>query len=190
MKKVTLLLFGLGLLLSTSSFAQNLKFGQLNMQELIALMPERDSAIVKLEKYGAELDETLQGMQTEFNTKLQTYNQKSATWTAAVLEAKTKELQEMRQRLEQFQVNAQNEYGQMQQELFAPVFKKANEAIEKLGKENGFTYIFDLSAGTVIFHSESTVDVLPLAKKALGIPASKTTPYVPASAQQQNGAQN
>ena len=51
MKKVTLLLFGLGLLLSTSSFAQNLKFGQLNMQELIALMPERDSAIVKLEKY-------------------------------------------------------------------------------------------------------------------------------------------
>ena len=50
--------------------------------------------------------------------------------------------------------------------------------------------IFDISAGTVIFHSESTVDVLPLAKKALGIPASKTTPYVPASAQQQNGAQN
>lgn len=184
MKKVTLLLFGLGLLLSTMASAQNLKFGQLNMQELIALMPERDSAIVKLEKYGAELDETLQGMQTEFNTKLQTYNQKSATWTAAVLEAKTKELQEMRQRLEQFQVNAQSEYGQMQQGLFAPVFKKANEAVEKLGKENGFTYIFDLSVGSVIFHSDATVDVLPLAKKALGIPASKTTPYVPASAQQ------
>lgn len=77
----------------------------------------------------------------------------------------------------------------MQQELFAPVFKKANEAIDKLGKENGFTYIFDLSAGTVIFHSDATVDVLPLAKKALGIPASKTTPFVPASAQQAAAAQ-
>ncbi len=189
MKKVTFFLMGVGLLLSVQSFAQNLKFGQLNMQELIALMPERDSAIVKLEKYGAELDETMQGMQTEFNTKLQTYNQKSATWTAAVLEAKTKELQEMRQRLEQFQVNAQNEYGQMQQELFAPVFKKANEAIDKLAKENGFTYIFDLSAGSILYHSDATVDVLPLAKRALGIPASKTTPYVPASAQQ-TAAQN
>ena len=139
-------------------------------------MPERDSAVIKLENYAKELDETMQGMQQEFNTKYQTYQQKSATWTAAILEAKTKELQEMQDRLQMFQQNAQQEMGQLQQTLYAPVFDKANKAIEKIGADGGFTYIIDLSAGAVIFKGASSIDLLPMAKEELGIPASKTTP--------------
>lgn len=146
-------------------------------------MPERDSAVVKLEKYSKDLEETMQGLQTEFQTKYQTYNQKNATWTAAVLEAKTKELQDMEQRIQQFQHNAQQEYTQMQQVLLAPVIKKANEAVEKIGKDNGFLYIYDLSVGSIIYKSELSVDVLPLAKKALNIPADKKLPSAPAAAQ-------
>ena len=98
-------------------------------------MPDRDSAAVKLEKYSADLNETMEAMQVEFNTKLNTYQQKQATWTAAVLEAKQKELQEIQARFEQFQQSAGQEYQQMQNLLLAPVFKKANDAIQKIGKE-------------------------------------------------------
>lgn len=176
MKNVTKILALVMVLFSTQAFAQDLKFGHINVQELIALTPERDSAVVKMENYGKELDETLQGMQQEFQTRYQTYNQKSATWTAAVLEAKTKELQDLQARIQEFQQNAQNEFQQMQQELMTPIIKKASEAIEQVGKENGFIYIFDLSAGGVAFKSDKSVDVLPLAKKVLGIPAEKTVP--------------
>lgn len=179
MKNVTKILALALVFFSTQSFAQTLKFGHVNMQELVALMPERDSVLVKIESYAKDLDETLQGMQQEFNVKYQTYNQKSATWTAAILEAKTKELEEMQARVRQFQENAQNEYQTMQQTLFAPVVKKANDAIDKIGKEGGYIYIFDLSGGAILFHSDSSVDILPIAKKELGIPADKKLPTAP-----------
>ena len=175
MKNVTKILALVMVLFATQSFAQT-KLGHINMQELINLMPERDSAVIKLENYAKELDETMQGMQQEFNTKYQTYQQKSATWTAAILEAKTKELQEMQERLQMFQQNAQQEMGQLQQTLYAPVFDKANKAIEKIGTDGGFTYIIDLSAGAVIFKGASSIDLLPMAKEELGIPASKVAP--------------
>ncbi|MEG1484868.1 MAG: OmpH family outer membrane protein [Bacteroidales bacterium] len=184
MKNVTKILVLALVLISTQSFAQTLKFGHLNIQELVAYMPERDSVNAKLEKYAKELDETLKGMQQEFNTKYQTYNQKQATWTAAILESKTKELEEMDQRLRQFNTNAQQEYAAMQQSLYAPVIKKANDAIDKIGKEGGFIYIFDTSVGSILYNSEVSVDILPIAKKTLGIPADKKLPTAPAAQQQ------
>lgn len=176
MRKVTKILALALVLFSTQAIAQTQKLGHINVQELVALMPERDSATVKLESYAKELDETLKGMQQEFSTKYQDYNQKSATWTAAILESKTQELQEMQGRLEQFNQNAQQEYQGMQQSLFAPIFKKANDAIKKIATEGGFTYVFDLSAGSIIFNSDSSINILPLAKEELGIPADKKLP--------------
>ena len=175
MKNVTKLLALAMVLFATQAFAQ-VKIGHINLNELVELMPERDSAVIKLQNYAKELDETMQGMQQEFNTKLQTYQQKNATWTAAILEAKTKELQEMEQRLQMFNQNAQQEMQQLQQTLFAPVYEKASKAIEKIGANGSFTYIIDLSAGALIYKGTSSIDLLPEAKKELGIPADKTQP--------------
>lgn len=175
MKNITKFLALVMVLFATQSFAQT-KLGHINMQELVALMPERDSAVTKIENYAKELEETMQGMQQEFQAKYQTYQQKNATWTAAILEAKTKELQEMDQRLQMFNQNAQQEMAQLQQTLFAPVYEKASKAVEKLAADGGFTYVFDLSAGGIIFKGATSVDLLPDAKKELGIPASKTKP--------------
>lgn len=179
MKNVTKILALALVFFATQSFGQTLKFGQLNIQELVMLTAESDSARVKLENYGKELEETLKGMQQEFGAKYETYNQKSATWTAAILETKTKELQEMQNRLTQYQENAQNEYQMMQQQLFAPIYKKAAEAVEKIGKEGGYTYIFDLGQGAILFKGDAAIDVTPLVKKELGIPADKKLPVAP-----------
>ena len=95
----------------------------------------------------------------------------------AILEAKEKELAEMQQRLQQFSQNASMEYSNMQQQLLEPVMQKAREAVEKIGKANGFTYVFDLSAGSIIyFDAVNSTDILPMAKSELGIPADKTVP--------------
>ncbi|MDP3452097.1 MAG: OmpH family outer membrane protein [Bacteroidales bacterium] len=171
LSKILLLLF---ILVASSGFAQNLKFGHINSQELIAVMPERDSAIVKLEKYADDLEENLQAMQSEFQTKLNTYQQRQASWTAAILESRTKELQELDARIQQYQQTASQEYQQMQQLLYAPVFQKANETIQQIGKERGLIYIFDTASGTVPYiNSDMSEDILPLAKAALKIPADK-----------------
>ncbi|HBG53475.1 MAG TPA: hypothetical protein DDW70_04615 [Rikenellaceae bacterium] len=176
MKRIATVLTFLICVIGTAS-AQNLKFGHINSQELIGLMPERDSALVKLQNYTNDIEETMAEMQQEYQTKANVYQQRQATWTAAVLEAKQRELLELQQHLEQFNQTAQQEYQQMQQVFFSPVFQKANEAIAKVARDNGFTYIFDLSTGAVIFFDDKvSVDILPLAKNQLGIPVEKVAP--------------
>ena len=154
----------------TAVAQQNYKFGHINSQELIVLMPERDSASIKWENYGKELQEQIEAMQVEYNTKLNTYQQKSATWSAAILEAKQKELIELQTRIQEFQQTAQEDLQKMQQVLFRPVIEKATKAIETVAKREGFTYIFDISSGGIpYFSAEQSIDLLPIVKKELNI---------------------
>ena len=176
MKRIVLLAF---CVLSFGAFsqAQNLKFGHINTRELISLRSERDSALVKLMAYENDLQETLEGMGTEYNNKVNEYQRKQNEWAPVVLETKQRELQELGQRIQQFQQNAQQEMAQMQQTLMTPVIDKAQAAVTKVAKAQGLTYVFDLSAGALIYYDEAvSVNLLPLVKKELGIPANKVAP--------------
>ena len=175
MKKIFLFIFGVAAVCANAN-AQS-KTGHINTTEVISLMQERDSAIVKLQAYQADLTETMQGMEDEYNTKYTEYNRKQGEWSAAVREAKERDLQELVQRIQQFQQSAQQEMQQMQGTLMAPVIEKAQKAIEKVAKSNGLTYVFDLSSGALIYFDEAqSTNLLPLVKKELGIPASKVAP--------------
>lgn len=180
MKKLTfaiLLLAGVSALAGAQSGAQNLKFGHINSSELVSLMTEMDSARVKLQAYQADLEETLQGMEDEYNTKLTEYQRKSAAWSAAVKETKEADIQSLVQRIQQFQQTASQDMQQMQQILMQPVVKKAQDAIETVAKANGLIYVFDTSTGATVYCDDTqSMDLLPLAKKELGIPAEKVAP--------------
>ena len=41
--------------------------------------------------------------------------------------------------------------------------------LKRLVKKNGFTYIFDLSQGGILYFADQTEDVLPLVKRKLGL---------------------
>jgi outer membrane protein len=183
MKKISfviLLLTGLSLFANAQS-----KSGHINTSELVALMAESDSARVTLAKYQTELTEELRTMEGEYQTKLNTYQQKQATWTATIREAKEAELQEIIQRLQQFNQSAQNELAQMQQTLMMPIYQKAQEAIEKVAKANNLVYVYDTAVGSLIYiNEEQSLNLLPLAKKELGIPAEKVAPSQIAEEQQ------
>lgn len=175
MKKIFLVLFGAAAICFCSN-AQS-KTGFINTAEVISLMSDRDSAIVKLQAYQNDLAETMQGMEDEYNTKYTEYNRKQGEWSAVVRESKERDLQELVQRIQQFQQSAQQELQQMQNTLMAPVVEKAQKAIEKVAKANGLAYVFDLSSGALIYFDEAQgVNLLPLVKKELGIPASKVAP--------------
>ncbi len=176
MKKIAMLLAAISALVSFSAAAQP-KFGHINSQELVMLMSEMDSARIKLQTYQTDLEETFQGMQTEYNTKLNTYQQKYQTWTPAVREAKEQELQGIADRIQNFQASAQQELQQMQQLYMGPVYEQANNAIQKVGKEQGLVYVIDLSAGALLYVDEAaSMNILDLCKKELNIPAEKVAP--------------
>ena len=173
MKNVTKFLALAMVFFATQAFAQ-VKIGHININELVELMSETDTVLLTLQKYAKEYDDNLMGMRQEYTTKIQTYQQMNSVWTAATLEEKTKELRDFEERIMMYQQKAGQEMEMHKQNLFAPVYEKAQKAIDKIGAEGGFTYIIDKR--TVAFIGDGSVDVLPLAKKELGIPESKVAP--------------
>ena len=157
-------------LFSGNAFAQsNLKFGHINSQELLLLMPERDSAEAKLKAYGTDLSEQIEELHVEYNNKVQNYMQRRATFTDAIREQREKELTDMQQRIQDFEATAQQDFQRMQGEIMRPLIEKADAAIKKVAKQQGFIYVFDVSVGSVVYYSDASIDILPLVKKELGI---------------------
>ncbi len=153
------------------------KFGYINTTELVMLTADADSAMVKLQAYQKDLEGELVSMRTEFQNKLNTYQQKQATWTAAIKESKEAEIQEMDQRIQQFQQTASGDLQQLQASLFAPIFEKAKNAIAKIAKDKGLSFVFETSTNPLAYINEAQgVDLMPLAKAALGVPAEKVAP--------------
>ena len=106
-------------LMSVSAFAQ--KFAYVDFNELVMLVPEMDEARATLEENSKTNEEILMSMYEEYQTKMQQYEQKAATWTQSVREIKEKEIMEIQARLEQTQQSLQQELQQLQQQLQAPV---------------------------------------------------------------------
>jgi len=161
---ITLFLFS-----GTAVNAQNYKFGHINSQELLSLMPERDSAQATIQQYAKELEGELEIMNVEYNNKLNDYVEKRDNLTPLVKQTKEQELSEFQSRIQEFTNSAQQELQQQEAQLIQPIIQKAEKAIKDVAKENGFTYIFDLSRGSVIYFSEQSEDILPLVKKKLGL---------------------
>lgn len=175
-------------LLAVTAFAQP-KFAHVNFAELVQLMPESDEARATMQASSTEAQETYQAMVEEFQSKYQTYSQKAATWTPAIRETKEKELTEIQSRIQTFEQSIQSELAQQQQTLMAPIQQKANETVQKLAKEGGFVYVFDVST-LLYFDPSQSVDLTPVARKALGIKEGRTleTLQQELAAQAQQGA--
>lgn len=161
----------------TLASAQGMKFGHVNMQEVIFLMDEMDSARVEMEKFSASMQETYNAMIEEYNTKITTYQQMSANWTPSVLATKQQEIQDLEARITQYNQNAQMDMNNLQQQLMAPIQQKANEAVAKVGRANGLIYVFDTSMGVIpYFDAAQSMDVTEQVKTALNIPLDKVLP--------------
>jgi outer membrane protein len=157
-------------LTGSSAMAQTLKFGHINSDELIQIMPEYDSATVTLEAFRKELINALELMSVEFNNKNEAYQKDSPNLSAIVKQTKEQELIDMQKRIQDFQNNAQNQLQTKQAEVFQPIYAKVDKAIKDVGKDNGFLYVFDIAKGALLYYDESkSTNVLALVKTKLGL---------------------
>lgn len=168
--KKTLIIFCVALFaIITPSMAQkNIKLGHINSNDLMQIMPGRDSAQTILQQEVADLEATLTAMQAEMQQRYNEYMEKQDQWSDLIKQTKQKELQDMGTRIEEFQQDAQRTLQTREAELLQPIIDRAKKAIEEVAKEGGYTYIFDAGVGTLLYQSDSD-DILPLVKKKLGL---------------------
>lgn len=172
-------------LISFAGYAQDFKFGHINVEEIVYLMPETDTALRRLEVMQVDLQESFTAMQAEFQSKYDKYQKEASNWLPAKIEAEEKGLQDLQQRIQAFQNQAPQDLQQEQNKLMAPIYKAVGDAIKKVSKENHFTYIFDLgTAGIVYFDEVQSQDISTLVKQSLNIPLDKKLPTQQAQQQQ------
>jgi len=169
MKKSLILLFAAMLAFSASAFAQKtVKLGHINSSDLMQIMPGKDSAQSAFEAEVKILEGELKAMQDELEKKLADYQERKSQMTELIRSTKEQELNDLNQRIQVYQQNAQKKLQEKEAELLQPIIDRAKQAISDVAKENGYTYIFDTSAGAVLYQQDSD-DILNLVKKKLGL---------------------
>lgn len=159
---------------ASSSLQAQVKLGHVNSAELLAAMPESKAADMNLKKFGETLEGQLKTMTSEYQAKIADYQGKEALMAESIKQTKQKEIVDLESRINEFQEQGQQDVQKKKEELYSPILKKAQDAINAVAKENGFTYIFDASTGGLLFVQE-TNDVTALVKKKLGITAAPAT---------------
>lgn len=152
-----------------TTYAQKaVKFGHINSTDLMAIMPGKDSAQNALQAEMEMYDTQLKAMQEELQKKYNDYLEKQAQMSDLIRQTKESEIRDLGQRIEAYQSQAQQKLQELQESLFEPIIDRAKQAITDVARENGYSYVFDSSAGTLLYQPDSD-DILPLVKKKLGL---------------------
>ncbi len=168
LKKIALLIL---MVLPMTIAAQTLKFGHMNSSEIIPSMAEYNKAITELQALEKKYTDESQRSQEEFSKKYQEFQQAMADGTLPqnIAERRQKELQDMMQRLEAFQQEAQQSMQKAEQDLMVPIYQKLNKAIETVGAAEAMIYVFDLARTPIPYVGAQSIDVTAKVKAQLGI---------------------
>ena len=154
MKKIIMVLM---LMAPMATFAQ--KFGHVDAQAIMQAMPEFIKARGDLEAQGKEYENDLKAMQDELQRKSEEYEKTKSTMNATKQQETEASLQQMYMKIQQTTQDYQNQLGKMQQEKIAPIMNKITTAIQNVGKNGGYVYIMDVSAGIPYISQTLSKDV-------------------------------
>lgn len=167
MKKIILFL-ACGLLTGSMALAQSPKFGWINSAELLSSMPEKVKADTAISQYARSFQDELESMGKEYQNKVSQFNAQEKTMSDAMKEVKSKEIQDLQNRIETTQQSAESKVQQKKQDIYTPILDRADKALKEVAKEKGYDYILDVSQGAVLYEKDGD-NILPLVKAKLGI---------------------
>lgn len=169
LKAIGTIILSLTYLISTAQDASQ-KYGHVNSGNLLTQLPEVKQA-----------DESLKIVQDSFQTiekgLLEIFEKEYVAFVKQAnagelpklqIQKKQQEFQAKEEEIKTLRNKAQLEMISRRQVLLDPILKKMQDAVNDVAKEKGFTYIFDISSGALLFANESE-DIEALVKAKLGI---------------------
>jgi len=168
MKQLKTLLIAAALFICASqTISAQAKIAHINVSELMTSYPDMKTAQAQVKKIGETYDAQYKTMVSEYQTKLKKYESEAATVTEAINETRSKEMQDMGQRIQQYRENAGKELQQKELDLVKPIMEKARTAIQKVAKVKGYQYVLDSTDGSGVILADGP-DLLGDVKKELG----------------------
>ncbi|WP_236980874.1 OmpH family outer membrane protein [Membranihabitans maritimus] len=159
MKKLFKYFFAVALLASVFQVANaQQKFAYVNSQAILENLPEVKAADAEIQTLQEQLQKKAQEKVQAFRTKMMELQQQrdAGELSPKQLEEESQKLQADETELQQFQGQMQTQIMQKQQSLLQPIQEKIQKAIDDVAVEDGYTFVFDLSTGVLMYADEST----------------------------------
>lgn len=151
--------------------AQAQKFGFLNSALIVMELPETavtDSLLQQFQDSLIQLGEKqAKQLQDEYTKYMQ--DAQAGLLTRREMEEKEQKLQAGQEELQEYEEVTIRKIQAKQKEMYDPILKRVQEAIDAVGKENGFQFIFDVSSGNTLLYADETMDVTELVREKLKI---------------------
>ena len=153
----------------TGIFAQ--KYGHLNSGNLIMSIPEAQSAEKELVAYRSQLIEAWKKKGQTLQEDALKLKQEYDTGNLSKLKAQERQaaLAKREEELRKEEMEIGQKIEKRREELLKPIFDKIDVALKELGKEHGYTMIFDTSIFNALLYVRESDDVMPLLKAKLGL---------------------
>ena len=157
MKKVfkLSLLFVALMWMTTDVAAQKLAY--VNSAAILGEMPEVTQMQSNLEAYGTQLQKRGQQLLTEYQQREADAIAKEEAGQLSPLEKQQilEELQTKQQEILAFEQEMQQKMIEKESELLQPILDRVNTAINDVAAEDGYTMIFDLSSGAILYADDN-----------------------------------
>ena len=150
------------------------KIGYTNVDLVMGQLPESKAMQNQLEITRTQLEKAIDESIKEFQGKADVYQKTASQMTEIIRADKEKELENLQARVQEMRSKAQQSLQIKQQQLMEPIQTKINTAIQQVGKEHSYVYIFNMDGGLgtvpfILFASAEENNVTNLILKKLGI---------------------
>ena len=156
-----------GLVLAGFSSKAQMKIGFVDANELFSILPEAKKADSSLQQFKEVLQKTGEDYREELEEKAKKFNTDSSKLSSVQKEAERRKLQDLYNRVVNYDQEAQQQLEARQKEIIVPLQKSVNTLIAQVAKENGYTHVFSRDALLVVPDGDN---LLPLLKKKLKLP--------------------
>ncbi len=171
MMKNAVLLAGLLFSLLSVSALQAQKMGYMNSLSVLSQMPDvakadtmvvqlRDSLLAEGEARAKALEEKYVKYMTEIN---------QGTVPPVEVQKREAEIKKEQEDLQKYEEEITAMLAAKRESYYGPILEKLQKAIDEVGKENGYQFIFDVSSMNIIVFAEESEDVTALVKAKLGM---------------------
>lgn len=177
MKKI-LLAF---LMIAPLSIMAQGKFAHFNSADIIPNMKEYTAAQTEIQNMQKQYADDLKLMQDELQKKYEDYQKEASNLLEGVRLRREQELNELGQRYQQSLQDSETALQKATQEKMGAIGELVMAAVKKIGENNNYIYIIDLSTGSVSFVNPAlSTDITDILKKELGITGNELINATPA----------
>ena len=137
-----------------SFLLSEMKMGYLNVDKVLSELDEVRQVSIELQKEQGKIEAEFQNLQFELDSLFRNYEQQKMLMSDERRQKTETSITSKRADLEKFQMEQVGPQGQIykiQDQLMAPIYTKMDNAVTKIGKEEGYDYIFNVASGQIVY---------------------------------------